>query len=66
MAPIFIELTLVAAVSPDPGLWRTTLSAGKTKMPVIGAWMHKLIRVIYGIFQSKQPFDPDKLLPRSA
>ncbi|NEQ48051.1 MAG: IS110 family transposase [Leptolyngbya sp. SIOISBB] len=41
------------------------LAAGKAKMQVIGALMHKLIRVIYGILKSRQPFDPDKLLPRS-
>ncbi|MEM6835965.1 MAG: IS110 family transposase [Cyanobacteria bacterium P01_C01_bin.120] len=42
------------------------LAAGKTKMQVIGALMHKLVRVIYGILKSGKPFDPDKLLPRSA
>ena len=41
------------------------LATGKAKMQVIGALMHKLIRVIYGILKSRQPFDPDKLLPRS-
>ncbi|MEM6717661.1 MAG: transposase [Cyanobacteria bacterium P01_C01_bin.147] len=41
------------------------LAAGKTKMPVIGALMHKLIRVIYGILKARKPFDPDKLLPRT-
>ncbi|MEM1281627.1 MAG: IS110 family transposase [Cyanobacteria bacterium P01_H01_bin.152] len=41
------------------------LAAGKVKMQVMGALMHKLIRVIYGILKSGQPFDPDKLLPRS-
>lgn len=39
------------------------LSAGKPKMQVVGAVMHKLIRIIYGILKSGQPFDPDKLLP---
>ena len=39
------------------------LTAGKTKMQVVGAIMHKLIRVIYGILHSKQPFDPTKLCP---
>ncbi|MEM6838868.1 MAG: hypothetical protein AAF609_18690 [Cyanobacteria bacterium P01_C01_bin.120] len=38
------------------------LAAGKTKMQVIGALMYKLIRVIYGILESRQTFDPDKLL----
>ena len=39
------------------------LAAGKQKMQVVGALMHKLIRVIYGVLNSGQPFDPDKLLP---
>ena len=39
------------------------LQAGKTKMQVVGAVMHKLIRVIYGVLNSGQPFDPAKLLP---
>lgn len=39
------------------------LEAGKTKMQVVGAVMHKLIRVVYGVLKSGQPFDPDKLLP---
>ena len=42
------------------------LAAGKVKMQVIGALMHKLVRVIYGILKSGQPFDPNKLLPCSA
>ncbi|MGA7954233.1 MAG: transposase [Gloeobacterales cyanobacterium] len=39
------------------------LAAGKSKMQVVGALMHKLIRVIYGVLKSGQPFDPEKLLP---
>jgi transposase len=39
------------------------LKAGKTKMQVVGAVMHKLIRVIYGVLKSGLPFDPDKLMP---
>lgn len=39
------------------------LAAGKPKMQVVGAMMHKLIRIIYGVLKSGQPFDPDKLLP---
>ncbi|NEQ46230.1 MAG: IS110 family transposase [Leptolyngbya sp. SIOISBB] len=42
------------------------LAAGKAKMQVIGALMHKLMRVIYGILKSGKPFDPGKLLPRSS
>jgi hypothetical protein len=39
------------------------LAAGKTKMQVVGAVMHKLIRVIYGVLHSKQSFEPTKLCP---
>lgn len=39
------------------------LHAGKNKMQVIGAVMHKLIRVIFGVLKSGQPFDAQKLLP---
>ncbi len=39
------------------------LAADKTKMQVIGAVPHKLIRVIYGVLHSNQSFDPTKLCP---
>jgi len=35
--------------------------AGKNKMQVVGAVMHKLIRVVYGVLKSGQPFDRAKL-----
>lgn len=38
------------------------LSAGKTKMQAIGAVMHKLLRIIYGVLKSQQPFDPNRLI----
>lgn len=40
------------------------LAAGKQKMQVVGAVMHKLIRVIYGVLKSQQAFDPHKLAPQ--
>lgn len=40
------------------------LEAGKQKMQVVGAVMHKLIRVIYGVLNSEQEFDPKKLVPQ--
>lgn len=40
------------------------LDKGKTKMQVVGAVMHKLIRVVYGVLKSQQPFDPNLLLPK--
>jgi transposase len=39
------------------------LDAGKNKMHAIGAVMHKLIRIIYGVLKSGQPFDASKLRP---
>jgi len=36
-------------------------SRGKNKMQVVGAVMHKLIRVIYGVLKSGQPFKPELL-----
>lgn len=39
------------------------LAAGKQKMQVVGAVMHKLIRIIYGVLSSRENFDPAKLLP---
>lgn len=42
------------------------LEAGKQKMAVVGAVMHKLIRVIYGVLSSRQKFDPAKLAPQQA
>jgi transposase len=34
-------------------------------MQVVGAVMHKLIRVIFGVLHANQPFDPKKLAPAS-
>jgi transposase len=41
------------------------LAAGKQKMQVVGAVMHKLIRVIYGVLKSGQVFDAQKLVPQN-
>ncbi len=37
------------------------LAKGKSKMATIGAAMHKLLRIIFGVLKSGQPFDPDFL-----
>jgi len=39
------------------------LAAGKQKMQIVGAVMHKLIRVIYGVLSSGKIFDSAKLAP---
>jgi transposase len=50
--------------APELQLWRERLAAaGKTKMAIIGAAMHKLIRIAYGVLASGQKYDPTKLLP---
>lgn len=45
--------------------YQRLIQAGKNKMQAVGALMHKLIRVIYGVLKSGQPFDPEKLSPTS-
>ncbi|PPT07227.1 hypothetical protein CKA32_006128 [Geitlerinema sp. FC II] len=50
---------------PDKALSRAPFGGRKNKMQVVGAVMHKLIRVVYGILKSGQPFDPNQLLPAS-
>lgn len=50
--------------APELQRWRERLAAtGKTKMAIVGAAMHKLIRIAYGVLASGQPYDPTKLLP---
>jgi transposase len=39
------------------------LAAGKSKMTAIGAAMHKLLRLAYGVLKSGQPFDPNWAVP---
>lgn len=48
---------------PQIQLFRQRLrDAGKNKMQVVGAVMHKLIRVVYGVLKSGKSFEPSKLL----
>lgn len=42
------------------------LAAGKLKMQVVGAIMHKLIRWVFGVLHSGQPFDANKALAAQA
>lgn len=49
--------------APELQPWRDRLAeAGKTKMSIIGAAMHKLIRIVYGVLASGQHYDPTKLM----
>ena len=50
--------------APELQPWQDRLkAAGKTKMAIIGAAMHKLIRIVYGVLASGQRYDPTKLKP---
>ena len=50
--------------APELQPWRDRLaSKGKPKMAILGAAMHKLIRVVYGVLSSGLKYDPSKLLP---
>lgn len=40
-------------------------ASGKAKMQIVGAAMHKLIRLVFGVVHSGLPFDPSKHLPQS-
>jgi transposase len=39
-------------------LYARLVAKGKTKMAALGAVMHKLLRLAYGVLKSGQPFDP--------
>jgi hypothetical protein len=37
------------------------LAKGKSKMSMVGAAMHKLLRQAFGVLKSQKPFDPNFL-----
>jgi transposase len=41
------------------------LAKGKSKMSIVGAAMHKLLRQVFGVLKSQKPFDPNFLLTLS-
>ncbi len=52
----------LAAITYNPAIKQfreRLLAAGKQKMAVVGAIMHKLIRFVFGVLHSGKPFDPD-------
>lgn len=49
---------------PEIQQWRQQLlDRGKTKMQVVGAVMHKLLRICFGVLKSGNPFDRSLLSP---
>ena len=65
-APLYFPALNAIQRCPQIQIFRERLLArGKKKMEVVGAVMHKLIRVIYGVLKSGKPFDPEKLIPQT-
>ncbi|MEM9121075.1 MAG: hypothetical protein AAGD09_24810, partial [Cyanobacteria bacterium P01_F01_bin.56] len=62
-SPLLSRSDLVASMPPSPSLWGTALGRRQGQDASHGRF--DAYRVIYGILKSGQPFDPDKLLPRS-
>lgn len=60
----FPALTLIRHCPEIQAFRRRLLDHGKPKMAVVGAVMHKLIRVVYAVLTSRQKFDPQKLAPQ--
>jgi transposase len=56
-------LCLIRHCEPIQAWRHRLLQNGKTKMQVVGAVMHKLIRIVFGILKSRTPFDLAKLTP---
>ena len=59
----------LAAISYNPAIQQfreRLLEAGKPKMEVVGAIMHKLIRFVFGVLHSGKPFDLEIALGASA
>lgn len=61
----FPALSAIRHCSSMQAFRERLMQSGKNKMQVVGAVMHKLIRVIYGVLKSEQPFNRDKLLPQA-
>ncbi|NEO88707.1 MAG: IS110 family transposase [Spirulina sp. SIO3F2] len=55
-------LTALRCCEPFQMLRSRLLAAGKTKMQAVGAVMHKLSRVVFGVLKSGTPFEPDLLI----
>ena len=53
----FPAFSALRCCAPFQALRSRLLAAGKTKMQAVGAAMHKLIRVVFGVLRSGQPFD---------
>lgn len=57
----FPALTAIRCCASMQGWIAQLRERGKNKMQVVGAVMHKLMRIIYGVLKSGEPFDPARL-----
>jgi transposase len=56
-------LTALRCCQPIQAWTEQLRERGKNKMQIVGAVMHKLVRIIYGVLKSGQPFNPELLVP---
>ncbi len=57
-----IYMPAIVAMQHNPlakSLYTRLLAKGKSKLAALGAVMHKLLRLAYGVIKSGQPFDPN-------
>jgi hypothetical protein len=56
-----LYLPALTAIRFDPllgGFFERLISAGKSRMAVVGACMRKLLMIAYGVLKNRVPFDP--------
>lgn len=64
-----LMMPALAAICHDPTMKRINqelLARGKTKMQAVGAIMHKLLRVAYGVVHTQTMYNPHLAAPREA
>jgi transposase len=61
----FPALTVLRWSEPMKAWAEELRGRGKTKMQVVGAVMHKLVRIIFGVLKSGQPFNPELLVAKA-
>jgi transposase len=61
----FPALTLLRWSEPIKAWAEELRGRGKTNMQVVGAVMHKLVRIIFGVLKSGKPFNPELLAAKA-
>jgi len=60
-ALFFPALSAIRHCGPIRAFRDRLLERGKSKMQVVGAVMHKLSRIVFGVLRHQTPFDPSRL-----